>query len=209
MKLEDRFDLAAPPERVWEVLNDVELISPYVPGFSLKEVDGDVFRGAMKVKIGAIVAQYDTEIVIAERDEGSRRVRMDVRGREPQGGGRMHAVVSSRLEPAGDGTVVRLDTELELVGKVAQMGRGLVADVSSKLIREFVASLETNVLNAPRPSGGESAPSQAASRPAESEAVVDLTGAASQAVAKRLALAGLAAALLGWLWHRWRASRER
>jgi carbon monoxide dehydrogenase subunit G len=207
VKLEDRFVVAAPPERVWDVLNDIELIAPYVPGFTLKEVDGDVFRGAMKVKLGAMVVQYDAEIVITERDQGSRRVRMDVSGREPHGGGGMRAAVSSRLEPAGDGTAVTLDTDLELVGKVAQMGRGLVADVSSKLIREFVTSLEANVLNGPQPTGGEPAPAQESTRPAEPDAVVDLTGAASQAVAKRVALVALAMLVLVWLGRRASASR--
>jgi carbon monoxide dehydrogenase subunit G len=207
VKLEDRFDVAAPPERVWDVLNDIELIAPYVPGFTLREVDGDVFRGAMKVKLGAMVVQYDAEIVITDRDHGSRRVRMDVSGREPHGNGRMHAVVSSSLEPVGDGTRVTLDTDLELVGKVAQMGRGLVADVSSKLIGEFVSSLEANVLSAPQAARSGPPPTRESTHPAEPDAVVDLTGAASQAVAKRLALVALAAVFLVWLGRRASASR--
>jgi carbon monoxide dehydrogenase subunit G len=208
VKIEDRFDLSATPERVWSVLNDIELISPFVPGFALKEVDGDVFRGAMRVKLGAMTVEYDTEIVIAERDDVTRTVRMDVAGREPRGGGKMRAAVTSQLEPAGDGTVVTLDTELELVGKIAQMGRGMIADVSATLIREFVGSLEANVLNAPHADGGEGAPaaepmpSAAEAMPSVPPTPVDLSGAASRAVAKRLVPAMLAAVVLVWLLRR-------
>jgi hypothetical protein len=193
VRIADRFDLSAPPERVWSVLNDIELISPFVPGFTLKHIDGDVFRGAMRVKLGAMTVEYDTEIVIAERDDVTRMVRMDVAGREPRGGGRMRAAVTSQLEPVGAGTKVTLDTELELVGRVAQMGRGMIADVSALLIREFVGSLEANVLDARPSNDGE--------RVSTAEPV-DLTRAASRAAAKRVVPALLAGLALLWLLRR-------
>src|SRR5438128_4470706 len=100
-----------------------------------------------------MTVQYDTEIVITERDEAARRVRTTVSGREPRGAGKMNAAVTSQLEPTEAGTVVSLDTELELVGKVAQMGRGMIADVSSKLIGDFVSALDANVLSLPHSNG--------------------------------------------------------
>lgn len=147
MKLVDTFDLSASPDRVWQVLNDVELIAPYVPGFELNEVNGDVFRGTMKVKLGAMTVQYETEITIAARDDASRAVHMAVAGRERRGSGKMKAAVTSRLEQGGAGTAVTLETDLELTGKVAQMGRGMIADVSKKLVREFVLSLEAGIFS--------------------------------------------------------------
>jgi carbon monoxide dehydrogenase subunit G len=180
MKLEERFELSAPPERVWEVLNDIEAIAPFVPGFNLTDAEGDTFRGTMKVKLGAMTVEYEAQIAIAERDDAGRRVRMDVSGREPRGGGKMHAEVTSRLEPTGTGTAVTLDTDLELAGRVAQMGRGMIADVSAKLIGDFVRSLETNVL-APTANG-----TPAAAQTQAAGAAVDLTSAAGAAAAKRI-----------------------
>lgn len=189
MRLENRFDLSAPPERVWLVMNDVEAISPHIPGFSLKEADGDVFRGAMTVKLGAVTIKYKTEITIAERDDAARTVRMKVVGREERGSGRMQAAVTSRLEPAANGTAVSLETDLELAGKAAQMGRGMIADVSASLIREFAGSLEASVL---------AAPSQDA-RSHGYDAPADLTGAAGRAAAKRIVPAALVVLIALWL----------
>ena len=194
MRLEDRFELPAPPARVWEVLNDMELIAPYVPGFELKQAQDDVFAGTMKVKLGAMTVQYEAEITIAARDEESMTVRMLVSGRERRGTGRMKATVTSRLEAAGAGTTVALDTDLELAGKVAQMGRGMIADVSSKLVGDFVAALVANVLSAPAGSGGapatgppgEPTRDSGSARAPGTDAVVDLTAVASRSAAKRL-----------------------
>jgi carbon monoxide dehydrogenase subunit G len=202
VQIEDRFDLSAPAERVWQVMNDVELIAPYVPGFALREAEGDVFRGTMKVKLGAMTVEYDTEIAITERDDTARTVRMNVVGRELRGGGNMQATVTSRVEPAGTRTAVTLDTDLELVGKVAQMGRGMIADVSSRLVRDFVHSLEANVLQAPTAGGGAQSDSPAArshAPPSGDNAPVDLTGAAARAAATRMVPVAIAAAVALWL----------
>jgi carbon monoxide dehydrogenase subunit G len=182
-------------------LNDIEVIAPYVPGFSLTAVEGDVFRGTMKVKLGAMTVEYDTEITIAERDDAARRVRMDVMGREPRGGGRMQAEVTSQLEPAGAGTAVTLDTEVELAGRVAQMGRGMIAEVSSKLIGDFVQSLEANVLDPQQPKRSPAAAPDPGGSP------VDLTGAAGAAAAKRIIPVALAVLVLLLLLRRAAARR--
>jgi hypothetical protein len=150
----------------------------------------------MKVKLGAMTVEYDAEITIAERDAAARTVRIQVVGRELRGGGRMRAEVTSKLEPAGPGTTVRLDTELDLAGKVAQMGRGMIADVSSKLIGDFVRALEANVLHS---SDGEAAtppPGPTAGAP------VDITGAAGQAALKRAAPVLILALVVLWLLRR-------
>ncbi len=213
MKLEDRFELDAPIERVWDILNDVELISPYVPGFTLEESDGDVFRGTMKVKLGAVTVKYKSEIAVTERDHDNHAVVLDVSGKEQRGTGRMKAVVTSRLQPAGEGTGVTLETDLRLAGKIAQMGRGMIADVSNKLIGDFVLALDENVLSEAAPptaSNGAGGPppdpvQQTASRAAHPDAdAVDLTGAAGAALARRVGPPALAFATLLVLWLLWR-----
>jgi len=212
MKLEDRFRLAAPVERVWEVLNDIELISPYVPGFTLEESDGDVFRGIMKVKLGAVVVEYDSELTVAERDRDALAVVLRVAGKERRGSGKMKATVTSQLAAVDDlATDVSLETDLQLAGKIAQMGRGMIADVSGQLIRDFVRELEAKVLTveaADRTAGGgpdhPESPAGATAQPPAGSDTVDLTGAAGAAAARRLgppllAIAALAAlAYLFW-----------
>jgi carbon monoxide dehydrogenase subunit G len=205
MKLEERFELAAPASRVWTVLNDVPLIAPHIPGFDLEAAEGDLYRGTMKVKLGALTVQYLTEITVAERDSDAMRVQMLVAGRERRGTGKMKAAVTSRLDDAGGHTIVTLDTDLDLAGKVAQMGRGMIADVSSKLVRDFVASLEADVLAGqptdadPAEAGGVAVP------PARTgESVVDLTGVAGKSAVKRLGPVIAALFVLG-LWLRRRS----
>jgi hypothetical protein len=184
---------------VWEVLNDIELIAPYVPGFQLREAADDVYRGTMKVKLGAMTVEYQAEITIAERARDTMTVQMLVLGRERRGAGKVKATVTSRLESRGHATVIVLNTDVDLVGKVAQMGRGMIADVSNKLVGDFVRSLEENILKAEsvdpqaedwsppsisrRPDlQGASASSRA--RPSRGDAV-DITAVASRSLSKR------------------------
>jgi uncharacterized protein len=199
MKLEDDFALDAPLDRVWEVLNDVELIAPCMPGFSLTEADGERFRGTMKVKLGALTVQYDADVTIVERDEAAHAVRMAIAGREHRGGGSVRATVTSRLAASGTGTRVALSTDLQLTGRVAQMGRGMIGDVSSAMVGDFVRALERDVLAGPAPSNGDaSAPPMPPRAPAEP---VDLTAVAGRSALKALGpvlLGVLALALLAW-----------
>ncbi len=147
MKIEDQFRVNVPVQQAWNVLLDVERIAPCMPGAQLQEIEGDEFRGIVKVKVGPITAQYKGVARIIEADEAAGRVVIKAEGRDTRGQGNASATVTATLVADGDGTVVSIDTDLNVTGKVAQFGRGVMADVSSKLLGQFVTSLETNVLS--------------------------------------------------------------
>jgi len=224
MELTNEFRVSVPVERAWEVLSDVERIAPCMPGAELQEVEGDEYRGVVKVKVGPITAQYKGKATFQERDEAGRRMVLRAEGRDTRGAGNANATITATLSPDGDGTAVSVVTDLTVTGKVAQFGRGVLADVSSKLLGQFVDCLETTVLGdegpAPQPQPetvAEPEPTPAhvhepadatyAGKPTEPAPVrrieskaaepVDLFSAAGGSVAKRaLPLAGLVALVL-------------
>jgi carbon monoxide dehydrogenase subunit G len=146
MKIEDQFRVDVPIEEAWRVLLDVERIAPCMPGAQLQEIEGDEYRGVVKVKVGPITAQYKGAARIIEADEDARRIILKGEGRDTRGQGNASATVTVLLAADGAGTQVSVDTDLNVTGKVAQFGRGVMADVSSKLLGQFVACLESNVL---------------------------------------------------------------
>jgi carbon monoxide dehydrogenase subunit G len=215
MKLEHNFRVGVPVDEAWTTLLDIERIAPCMPGAQLQEVDGDEYRGIVKVKVGPITAQYKGVARVTEADEPAGRLILTAEGRDTRGQGNASATITARLSADGDGTRVAVDTDLNVTGKVAQFGRGVMADVSSKLLGQFVDCLSTNILGpgapttstaaapaataeAPDPSTTPGAPPASSASPAapaspgprridapEAEAV-DLMRAAGGAVAKRL-----------------------
>src|SRR5947209_6742426 len=149
MELTNEFRVAAPVEQAWAVLTDVERIAPCLPGAQLQEVEGDEYRGVVKVKVGPITAQYKGAASFVERDEANLRAVLRAEGRDTRGQGNASATITATLTPDGDGTRVSVVTDLTVTGKVAQFGRGVMADVSAKLLGQFVQSLESTVLGAP------------------------------------------------------------
>jgi uncharacterized protein len=158
--LTNEFSVSVPVERAWEVLTDLERIAPCMPGAELQEVEGDDFRGIVKVKVGPITAQYKGTATFQEKDDTSHRAVIRAEGRDTRGQGNAAATITASLQPDGDGTKVRVETDLTVTGKVAQFGRGVLADVSAKLMDQFVACLETDVLAGPGDGAG-AAPSAA------------------------------------------------
>lgn len=216
MELTNEFRVGVPVEQAWDVLTDVERIAPCMPGAQLQEIEGDEHRGVVKVKVGPITAQYKGAATFVER-EAPRRAVLRAEGRETRGQGNASATITAVLEPDGDGTKVVVTTDLTVTGKVAQFGRGVMADVSAKLLGQFVECLESTVLagGAPAATGGEPRDGEAADptpapAPASSSTPsvrtidspeaepVDLVGAAGSPVAKRVAPAAAGLALL-WL----------
>jgi len=146
MQITDEFRVDVPIDEAWRTLLDVERIAPCMPGAQLQEVEGDEYRGIVKVKVGPITAQYKGAARIVEADEAGWRIVIRAEGRDTRGQGNAAANVTATLREDGGGTAVTIDTDLQVSGKVAQFGRGVMADVSSKLLGQFVECLHTTVL---------------------------------------------------------------
>lgn len=146
MELINTFDVSVPVETAWKVLTDVERIAPCLPGAQLQEIEGDEYRGIVKVKVGPIQAQYKGKAVFVERDDTAFRAVLEASGRDTRGQGNASATITAQLEGAGESTHVTVTTDLTVTGKVAQFGRGVLADVSAKILTQFVDNLEQTVL---------------------------------------------------------------
>lgn len=147
MELTHEFRVAVPPEEAWAVLTDVERIAPCLPGAELQEVEGDEYRGVVKVKVGPITAQYKGKAHFVEQDQSVGRAVLRAEGRDTRGQGNANATITATLTPDGDGTRVEVVTDLAISGRVAQFGRGVLADVSAKLLDQFVESLHQDLLS--------------------------------------------------------------
>ena len=146
MELKNEFRVSVPVEQAWATLTDVEYIAPCMPGAQLTEIDGEEFKGQVKVKVGPITAQYKGVAKFLEKDQSQHRVVLNATGRDTRGAGNAAAEVTAEMTADGDGTHIVITTELKVTGKVAQFGRGVMADVSEKLIGQFVDSLEQKLL---------------------------------------------------------------
>ena len=146
MELTNDFRVAVPVERAWAVLTDIELIAPCLPGAQLQEVEGDEYRGVVKVKVGPITAQYKGKATFVTQDADNHTAVLRAEGRETRGQGNAHATITATLTPDDGCTQVSVVTDLAITGKVAQFGRGVLANVSAKLLDQFVENLETTVL---------------------------------------------------------------
>ena len=155
MEIADSFRVSTPLDETWRVLLDIEGIAPCMPGAQLQEVEGDEYRGIVKVKVGPITAQYKGTATLAEVDEAGRRIVLDASGRDTRGQGNAKASIVVTMNDDAGGTRVDVVTDLSITGKVAQFGRGVLDDVSAKLLRQFVENLERDVLANTKPADPE------------------------------------------------------
>ena len=158
MELTNEFEVPVQLAEAWKVLTDVERIAPCLPGAELNEIEGEEYRGLVKVKVGPITASYKGAAHFLELDETGHRAVLRAEGRETRGQGNASATITATLVETGPGTKVSVVTDLNITGKVAQFGRGVLADVSSKLLDQFVENLHETVLSP----GGAPAPAAAA-----------------------------------------------
>ncbi|MEI7623756.1 MAG: SRPBCC family protein [Actinomycetes bacterium] len=176
MELINTFDVSVPIDEAWKVLTDVERIAPCLPGAQLQEIEGEEYRGIVKVKVGPIQAQYKGKATFLERDDVAYKAVLEGAGRDTRGQGNASAIITAQLEPSGAGTRVTVTTDLTVTGKVAQFGRGVLADVSAKLLTQFVDNLEQTVLV----DDGSSAASDDVAPPASSPASSPATPSPSE-----------------------------
>lgn len=146
MQIEDSFRVDLPIDDAWRLLLDIERIAPCLPGAQLTEIEGDEYRGVVKVKVGPITAQYKGTARLEQVDETAHTAVIVGNGRDTRGQGNASATIKLSLHPDGEGSRVVIDTDLAITGKVAQFGRGVMADVSAKLLAKFVENLERDVL---------------------------------------------------------------
>ncbi|MPZ80160.1 MAG: carbon monoxide dehydrogenase [Actinophytocola sp.] len=141
MKLEHSFVVPADLDTVWAAVLDPERVAPCMPGASLSEVDGDSFKGTVKVKVGPISLQYKGSGEFLEKDEAARKVVIKASGKDTRGNGTASATVTVSLRAEGDATAGSVDTDLSITGKPAQFGRGLISEVGGKILDSFVSCL--------------------------------------------------------------------
>lgn len=150
MDLNSTFEVARPIDEAWAVLTDLERIAPCLPGAQLTEVEGDVYRGFVKVKVGPITAQFKGAANFVERNDQDHKAVLSGKGRDTRGAGNASALITAKLEAVSDSiTRVNVDTDIKITGKFAQFGRGVMADVSANLMDQFAQNLAEMLAEAP------------------------------------------------------------
>jgi carbon monoxide dehydrogenase subunit G len=154
MQLENSFSIGAPPERVFAYLLDVNKIVGCVPGAELAEVvDPTTFKGKVKIKVGPITVAYNGTARITDRDDANRTATLEADGRETTGPGSARAKAHMSVQADGAGSMVKIITDYSVAGRVAQFGRGVMEDVSRRIVNDMAACIKANV-EAGEPGGG-------------------------------------------------------
>jgi carbon monoxide dehydrogenase subunit G len=142
MKLENEFTVPASIDEAWAVLLDVPRVAPCLPGATVEPGGEDgIYNGAIKIKIGPITASYKGTVKIEDADEATRRVAMRAQAKDARGQGTAAATITSTMEETGEGTKVNVVTDMRVTGPAAQFGRGVMQDVSAKLMKRFADCL--------------------------------------------------------------------
>ncbi len=186
MRIDNEFTVSVPLERAWDVLTDLAGIAPCMPGARLTGVDGDVYSGEVKVKVGPVVSQYAGTATFAAKDDAAHRAVIDAKGKDSRGSGNASALITAQLRADGDShTVVTVETDLTISGKIAQLGGGMIKEVSTKLLGQFVQCLEQRLAtDVPEP-----APTAEAASPGDSVTAAPAVAVAAPAAARPVALA--------------------
>ena len=151
IEFDHSFTVPVPPEQAWDVLLDVETIAPCMPGASVDEVDGDVVNGRMRIKVGPVSLTYRGTAKFTERNPDTRTVSLEASGKETRGAGTASADVMAILVPDPAGTLVNIHTAMNVTGRPAQFGRGVMVEVGGKLVDQFADNL-AKLLAGGRPS---------------------------------------------------------
>lgn len=208
MRLDHEFTVPAPPAKVWQAVTDPDSVAPCMPGATLTKVEGDTFTGTVKVKLGPISLLYKGAGEFLEKDEAARKIVIKASGKDSRGAGTAAATVTVTLAEEGGSTKGTVATDLNVTGRPAQFGRGMISEVGGKILDQFASNLAAKLTDSEEPaapaaedaaSTGETAeakPKLEAVKPAEPKEAdaIDLFDLAGTSVVKRLApvLAGVA-----------------
>lgn len=181
MQLVNEFVVPRGVEETWAVLTDVARIAPAMPGAELTGVEDGNYHGTVKIKVGPVTAAYAGVAAFRELDEANHHMTLDATGKESTGRGRAAAVVTADLSPEGSQTRVKVTTDLTISGPLAQFGRGAIAEVSTRLLNQFVANLKETVL-ADDPQSAPAPPAESPSPVSAVDSVVTAAAAVEPAV---------------------------
>lgn len=150
MDLNHEFVVNVPVDQAWQILTDLERIAPCLPGAQLTEVEGDTYRGQVKIKVGPILAQFKGQASFISRDDIAHKAALKGEGRDTTGKGNASATITAELTSISPtSTKCTVHTDLSISGKVAQFGRGALADVSDKLLAQFSENLNQLISASP------------------------------------------------------------
>jgi carbon monoxide dehydrogenase subunit G len=179
-QLVNEFTVNRPIDEAWAVITDVERIAPCMPGAQLQEIEGDVYRGIVKIKLGSITPQFKGQASFVQRDDSAHTATLKAEGRDTGGRGNASAEIAAQAESLSPtSTRVVVTTDLHITGKVAQFGRGIIGDVSKKLMAQFAGNLNTMLDAEPVTTNGDAAGGTTTSRDAAGAGVSEAAGAAA------------------------------
>jgi carbon monoxide dehydrogenase subunit G len=181
VQLENSFTVPVPIDEAWRVLLDIERIAPCMPGAALDSVEGDDFTGRVKVKLGPINLTYQGKASFIEKDEAAHKAVIDARGKDQRGNGTAAAVVTAKL--AAEGAITRVDvlTDLNITGRPAQFGRGVMTDVGNKLLGQFADKLAAQLGEGDAQGDADRASAAASAAATATGAVEEVAASAEQA----------------------------
>ena len=200
MKIEDSFTVDAPISEAWELLTNIPEIAPCLPGAKLTDETDGVYSGGIKIKVGPVTSEYKGSASFVEKDDETYKAVIDGKGRDVRGAGNAQALITAQMFAEGDQTRVEISTDLKVSGKVAQFGRGVMQDVSTKLLGQFATCLEAKINEPeapeePEAEGTASTSASTAGSQDDDDDVLDLLDVAGGAVYQRFNPAAVAGVL--------------
>lgn len=211
MKIDNEFEVGVPVERAWQALTDLAGLAPCMPGAQLTGVEDEVYRGRVKVKVGPVISQFAGTARFVEKDEAAHHAVISAMGKDTRGAGNASATIDARLRAEGAGTVVTVSTDLNISGKLAQFGSGMIKEISEKLFTQFIENVEAQLLTpdaeeaeAPGPAAEPKPPAQAEAQapvpvavsPQPVQEPLDLMRLAGGSVSRRLIPVAVAAVVV-------------
>lgn len=208
MEFTNEFSIPLGIDEAFEVLTDLERVAPCMPGATLEEVDGRTYGGRVKVKVGPMSLTYAGTATLTDTDPQAHTARIEASGREKRGAGTASADVRAELQERGGQTVVTVVTDINVTGKPAQFGRGVMADVGAKIIDRFAENLQEMLEAAPEPADETPTPAtRQVPRQAPRDDALDLMDLAGPAAVRRLVPLGVGLVLLVLVLRRRRRRR--